>query len=472
MKQRKFLYVLLLGALVRIVFNLFIAKYYYGSENIYLGGDTPAWMNMFENLWNHGVFVAGDVNNPHEYGYFLRMPGYSFFLGFCWLITGKNWDWAIPLAGWLQTFMDIFNIYLIYQIAFMIFRNSRTAIISALLYALYPFVIVWNPHTHSEIISITFGLLAIYFYMKASNKDLLLSGIMLAIATYMRPQYMFLFPFMGLLILYHQRGNIPQLLTKASIFGMSFVFLFGLWPLRNYVNHGKLILTQDLRGASNWDVDVINFMQYIYSVKSEWEPQMSQILSQSDVEIPAILQNHPEEAARLAAVFNKAQTCSRGFTFWKTSTRARQLDRGCTDDVAQAFNDLRERHKQMFAWNYYVVLPLKNFKKALFKSQLYDSDTAAKKLISLLFYYRTFMILLGIAAILMMLKQGLSVDYAFLFGMFFISLYIFLCAGTSPQMRNIEMRYFLQADLLLLIPCAWLINQVLNKWRSPELSKA
>jgi hypothetical protein len=295
---------------------------------------------------------------------------------------------------------------------------------------------------------------------------------MLAIATYMRPKYMFLFPFMGLLILYHYRGNIPQLLTKASIFGMSFVFLFGLWPLRNYVNHGKLILTQDLRGASNWDVDVINFMQYIYSVKSEWEPQMSQILSQSDVEIPAILQNHPEEAARLTAVFNKAKTCSRGFTFWKTSTRARQLDRGCTDDVAQAFNDLRERHKQMFAWNYYVVLPLKNFKKALFKSQLYDSDTAAKKLISLLFYYRTLMIFFGIIAIAMMLKQGIRMDYAFLFGMFFISLYIFLCAGTSPQMRNIEMRYFLQADLLLLIPCAWLINQVLNKWRSPELSKA
>ncbi|HET8647000.1 MAG TPA: hypothetical protein VFO85_16005, partial [Vicinamibacteria bacterium] len=43
---------------------------------------------------------------------------------------------------------------------------------------------------------------------------------------------------------------------------------------------------------------------------------------------------------------------------------------------------------------------------------------------------------------------------------FFVLLYLTLCAGTSPQLRNIEMRYFLPADVLLLIPAAGLISRL------------
>jgi hypothetical protein len=40
---------------------------------------------------------------------------------------------------------------------------------------------------------------------------------------------------------------------------------------------------------------------------------------------------------------------------------------------------------------------------------------------------------------------------------FFVLLYVYLCFGTSPQCRNIEMRYFLQADVIMLIPAAYFL---------------
>ena len=50
------------------------------------------------------------------------------------------------------------------------------------------------------------------------------------------------------------------------------------WPIRNYINHNKILLTHDLRGFANWDKDVMSFTYFIYSVQAEWEPQFSQII--------------------------------------------------------------------------------------------------------------------------------------------------------------------------------------------------
>ncbi|MFN4122004.1 MAG: glycosyltransferase family 39 protein [Flavobacteriales bacterium] len=461
--KKPLIQIISLGALLRLLFNLFIAKYYFGTDNFYLGGDTMAWGSMFENLWNHGVYVYGNVAEAHEYGYFFRMPGYSFFLGFFWLLCGQNWEMAIPMAGWFQTIMDIFNIYLVYRISLLIFKHKGVAHFTALIYACYPFVIVWNPHTHSEIVGITFGLLAVLFFLKGDSRNYLISGIMLAIASFMRPQYLFLAPIFGLLLILLQKSDVKTLMKNATLLGLGFALIYGPWPMRNYFNYGKLIVTQDLRGAPHWDVDVINFMQYIYSVKTEWEPQMSQILGQSDVEIPKIILNHPNEAAELKVLFEKAKSCSRGFSYWKTAQRKYQKERGCTDEVAMGFKELRARHIKMFPLNYYIILPLQNLKKALLKSSLSGEKTTIKKLASSLFIIRTLLILLGIAGLILMMRNKVNLPVVLMIGVFFITIYLFLCAGTSPQMRNIEVRYFLQADIFLLFPAAWMLFHLIRK---------
>jgi len=59
-----------------------------------------------------------------------------------------------------------------------------------------------------------------------------------------------------------------------------------------------------------------------------------------------------------------------------------------------------------------------------------------------------------------MLKQKSSQQLGFFIGLFFGILYLYLCFGTSPQCRNIEMRYFLQADVFMLIPAAFIITRI------------
>jgi nicotinamide riboside transporter PnuC len=84
----------------------------------------------------------------------------------------------------------------------------------------------------------------------------------------------------------------------------------------------------------------------------------------------------------------------------------------------------------------------------------------ARRLGENLFYYRSLLILLGLAGIFMMLFKQETRPIAAFVGLFFVMLYGYLCFGTSPQCRNIEIRYFLQADILLLIPAAFLLARL------------
>jgi hypothetical protein len=108
-------------------------------------------------------------------------------------------------------------------------------------------------------------------------------------------------------------------------------------------------------------------------------------------------------------------------------------------------------------------VPLENLRKAVFKRSLNDSASRARRLASLLFVYRTALILAGVAmgGFLLQRRQDptgvvwLALVYAAVW-------YALLCAGTLPQLRNIEMRYFLPADVLLLVPAAAVIERALD----------
>ena len=83
-----------------------------------------------ENLIHNGTYTVGSEN-----GQFSRMPGYSFYRFLLFIF--KNWITSI-FIGWFQTFLDIFCIYIFYNLTLLIF-NKRTALIAALLYATYPY---------------------------------------------------------------------------------------------------------------------------------------------------------------------------------------------------------------------------------------------------------------------------------------------------------------------------------------------
>ncbi len=458
------------GFILRILFLQVLAPFYFGRENIYVDGDTYAWCWAFQNLLETGEFT---VNPGLEYGYFGRMPGYSFFVGIFYLICGQSWEAAFPVIAWTQLALDTFAIWLVYSIMHKISGLRSAALIAAILYASYPFIIVWIPLVYSEQSSIFFMLLAIWLLLKPKPYSGFLGAAALGFAALLRPQMLLIAPFLLVYATFKEPLNRKFMLRKALLLGVGFMLVYAPWPVRNYVNHGKFIPTQDLRGFYNWNTDVMAFMGYIYTVKPEWEPQYSQIIQNKKVIFPDIAYLSEEDSLKLDKAARMCQECGSGFShksgYWK-----KPFDEpNCNAEIVHLFNEQRLKMIQQHPFHVYVAVPLMNLKKALFKSRLTDDASLARKLASLLFFYRTLLIIAGWIALLVLFKRSDTRNKSFyaVIALFFLAFYILLCAGTMPQLRNIEMRYFLQADILLLFPLAHLVALYFEYMTSKALTK-
>jgi len=445
------------GFIIRIIFLLFFSVDFYGRNNIYVDGDTYNWAQSFQNLIETGSYT---INQSHEYGFFGRMPGYSFFLGIFWLIIG-NWDSVYPVVALVQMILDVVAIWLVYKTAMNVFNHKTTALISSSLYAFYPFIIVWNPVCYSESVSVFLMIASLYFLTKKTNKSIFISGVFLGVGILFRPQLLFLVPLFSIAVIFISKKTIP---ISLVLFIMAITITYGLWPIRNYLLHKKLILTQDLRGINNWDTDVLSFMQYTYSVKAEWEPQFSSIIYNSETEWPKESYRTKNDSLLLDYAVSLSKNCGFGFSHWKGYwKKPLKKCESCSEQIAAIYNHLRNNQILYNSYNYWIIVPINNFKKAVFKSSLNKNDTTVKKLASLLFYLRSFLIICGLVGIILMLKKRNY--YSLIFASFLILLYFSLCIGTSPQMRNIEIRYFLHADILLLFPAAYLFSITYKKFQ-------
>ena len=450
-------FIILCGLLIRTIFSYFFAELYFNRPNIYVDGDTQAWALSFQNLIENGIYT---LNLDNEYGYFGRMPGYSFFLGIFWLIIG-NWDYVYPVVGFVQIILDVFAIWLVYKTAMNVYNHKTPALISSALYAFYPFIIVWNPVCYSESVSVFLMIASLYFLTIKTNKSIFISGVFLGVGILFRPQLLFLVPLFSIAVIFISKKTIP---ISLVLFIMAITITYGLWPIRNYLLHKKFILTQDLRGINNWDTDVLSFMQYTYSVKAEWEPQFSSIIYNSETAWPKESYRTKKDSLLLDYAVSLSKNCGFGFSHWKGYWKKPvKKCESCSGQIASIYNHLRNNQILYNSYNYWIVVPINNFKKAVFKSSLNKNDTTVKKLASLLFYFRSFLIICGLFGIILMLNKRNY--YSLIFASFLILLYFSLCIGTSPQMRNIEIRYFLHADILLLFPAAYLFSITYKKFQ-------
>lgn len=460
--NRNLLPVIILGLVLRVLFVLVGAKYYFGRENIFVDGDTQVWAACIQNLIETGTYT---MNPEHEYGYFGRTPGYSFFMGIFYLLTGKNWSAAYPIIGWTQVLLDVIAIYFVYKIGLKLFKeNKKNALITAILYATYPFIIVWNPVVYSEQLSIFFLILGMYFFLYEEKKyNYFFSGVFISLSVLCRPQILLLIGIITLTILIKERTVFRKLFSKSFQFGLAVLFIYGAWPIRNYINYGKIELTHDLRGFTVWGIDALAFREYIYSVKAEWEPQFSDIIHNREVTFPKEAYLSDEDSLKLEKAISLSKNCGSGFSNWRGYWKEPITEPNCNEEIKLLYDELRENQRKHNALNYYLIVPLKNLQKALFKFKLYDTNSTARKLASLLFIFRTLLIILGIYGTWLLIKEKNVIGIISL--CYFIILYLLICFGTGPDFRNIEMRYFLPADVLLLICAAVSLKSLSEKFQ-------
>lgn len=460
-KKNSIYFIIGMGLLIRLLFFLFGASHYFPRENFMLDGDSAGWMKSIEHLIHNGVYT---INPSSEFGYFSRMPGYSFFIGIFYLISGHNWDIAIHLIVWCQIFLDAFAIYLVYRIIGFVSSNKTSSIIGALIYATYPFIIVWNPVVYSESFSVFVMLLALFFIFKPVGKVFyyVIGGWFAGIAVLCRPQLSFLLVTI-FLYFFLSKPSFKWFLKISFFYGIGLLFSYGLWPIRNIAIHGEYVFLEDLRAYNTYGKDVVAFRSYVYSLKPEWEPQFSQILNQEEVKWPSHAFISPGDSILLSEMTEKAKYCTDGFSWWKGYKGTQNIEGGCKDEVTNGFTILRKNQIKANPFNYYFKVPLLNLKKAVFKNQLSSVKSSAIGFVSsMLFGARTILLILGVLSSLVLLIKYKQkwVLIPFIYG---VGLYLILCFGPATHFRNIEMRYFLHADILFLIPFAILFGQYLER---------
>jgi len=275
-KEKSLGWIIAIGAVLRLLFVFIGEPVYYGHHDYFIQADTPSWFDAFLNLCNHGTFSA-DLHI--EAGKYYRPPGYSFLFGLFYFIAFKNYAVAWKMLVAVQVVMDTVSIYLIARIAGNAVTNDaagkRTIFsnVSALLYACYPFVIIWAPVLYAETSSIFFLLLSIHAaFRKATMRNIFISGFFGGVATLIRLQCAFAVAAIAVVMVLRERKKLMNLLRYGAAFSFAILITYGLWPARNYFFHHRIMFTQDLHIGGVWAEDYLSFMYYVQSITTDHTP--------------------------------------------------------------------------------------------------------------------------------------------------------------------------------------------------------
>ncbi len=439
------------------------APIYYGTEDYSVkGGDTYAWVDCMQNLIHEGTFTS-DPN--YEDGKFFRPPGYSFFFMPFYIISGFNLKLMFLMAQIVQVLLDTLSIWLIYKIVKNVNGLEELALASGILYCIYPFAIVWAPFLYPETPSIFFLLFSIYYLTKPDSiSSNILSGALLGFAVLLRLQI--IFAIIGFVyFLFKKRSSFKLFFYKPTIyFFFAFLVIYGSWPLRNLC-YGKLVFSQVLQNDKHFSADFMAYTSYIWSVKTDHNPQFEQIIHGQKVEWPKASYLHPEDSTTLDSLAILSNNCGRGFSYFKASAglidKPIKEENECTKFIAATFTRLRAEQIKENPFHFYITVPFSNLKKALFKISLNGEKSILVKAVStILFSYRTLFIFLGLAGIYINKKrQMISNSFLISILLYFILWYSVICFSY----RNMEMRYLLMNDILLLIPAGITLIAILEK---------
>lgn len=468
---------LALGLVLRLLFVLVGAKFYYAGRqiDIYTNGDSYSYVLSFRNLLDYGRYTFDLTEPDAAVG---RLPGYPFFYGLHYLIFGPKL--VLPALAFTQVLLDTASIWLIYVLTERLAGpRSWAPLVAALLLATYPFTIVWTPITGTE----TLGLLLVLLWWAAlvlaapRVRTWLLLGVLLALIVYVRE---FLGACLGVTLLYlllrAERGltGAARLRPLALVLA-GFLALYGWWPLRNYVSLGRFVpLKPAAAGYANLREDTQAALAWVLTWTNDVTLGIDEILFAPSPTFPAHVISTPAERQLIDSLVVLSRSCASSFhvrselyaptTSWAGSSidelryltpqRANTLrHHNCNAQVSEGFRRLRASYLRRHPLRGRVEVPLQNVRKIFFKSQLQAAGgqvSLGQRLVQLLFAWRSALLGLGLLGAWRYRRQA-ELWPALLFA-------AVIFGYMAVIFRTMEMRYLLQADVLLLVPAALLLG--------------
>jgi hypothetical protein len=468
-KNKFLLAIVVIGLLVRIGFLLVGAKAYYGPLNVFTNGDSSSYMMSFKNLVEHGAYTFDFLEPEASFG---RLPGYPFFYGVHYLIFGEQH--AMQAVACTQIFLDCVSIVLIFLITSKLVSESNynAPYVASSIYAIYPFIIVWTTIIGTELLA-TFLILSWFYTLLSNSKSwshYFLLGIEIALLFYVREFLGITLLITCLYFLFSKNEGWKQAIRACVLVGVGFGALYIWWPARNYIYQHRVVLVKPERaGFANYKVDMTSYLDWVHSWSNESTYWLQQALVNSHPNFPAAIFASPQEQEQAQFLVKQANECGSSFYLYKNLAKIHYDDVQamrnnkdytieCNAEIQQGFDRLRISFKQRHPIAYYMKVPLENLYKVVFKSGTQSSDGASKKglILALVFGYRTLLLIIGIIG-LIVYRRVKGVQPIIVFWTFMV---VFLCW----YFRQLEMRYLLQADVLLLIPASLIIGQWLSKY--------
>ena len=509
------LVLVLVAFVLRALFTVYGAPVYYGlpAPFCYSFGDATSYMWAAENLIDHGHFTFDFLEPDAAFG---RLPGYPLFYGLHYLVFGPVR--AIYATAWSQVVLDSLAVMLVFAIVGRLAPRSRFAPwVGAVLYASYPFIIFWVPMVYTELMATDVTLLIFYFMLRysGSHRAAFGLGLLVAVGLFTR-EYLGLFLPIVLLWVVWQQGGFArrQAWTAAVLVGLGFGALYATWPIRNYLSYHRIeLLKPKTAGYASHKEDLDEYRSWVHAWTNDENPWIAKIAEgNGPIAFPAGVFANATEAARAQALIALARQCGSSFFMQREaassthygleqekaaaaagqpitggsgqsiyrsiytvyrdtaymmhdSTYLHFRNHNCNAEVGAGFRALRQSYARQHPVGYWLHVPASNLFKAFFKSNTATQMSGAKGLaIRVLFGYRSLLLLVGLLALWVHRREPAMWAVAlFVGGMVF-----FICL----IMRNLEMRYLLQADVLLLLPAAVLLGELADRLLNRRLAPA
>lgn len=361
-----------------------------------------------------------------------------------------------------QILFDTAAIGLCYQLARQLFprQPAGLALLAAALYATYPFAIVWVTITGTETLATFMTLLWAVLLTRAPNRAPAALGLVIAAAFLVREFLGILLPISLLYLLLPAAGALPAPLRirRAGWLLLGFGLLYGWWPARNLALQQRLVLVKPVSaGYSDMRPDMLAFLDWVHLWSNDNTYWLGEFMDgRSALQFPAHVVATPADQQLLGQLMRQARACGSSFYF-RRYLRDDLARRNCNEQLRQGFEQLQQRYRQRHPWRAALEVPLLNVGKALFKTRLVAGSPATRLLVAGLFAWRSILLLLGFWG-----SYRLRHHHRLwpLLG-FSLFMYAFICLF----FHSLEMRYLLQADVLLLLPAAGIL------WAGWELGR-
>jgi len=185
--------------------------------------DTYTYLKIGEEIFSGKI-----IQTP------LHMPGYGIWMFLFNFITQNNYGVIIG-----DIVISCLTVYVIYLLSYEIFKKKEISIISALIFALYPFSIFYSISALSETLFVFLLLLSILMFYR---NDFFYGSLLIILSIYIKPTPDIFAPFLILIFsLVIKKYSFKKSIFHLCIYYTLYILLLSPWWFHNWKKYDGFV---------------------------------------------------------------------------------------------------------------------------------------------------------------------------------------------------------------------------------------